>query len=408
MGALDNIQVVEVARGLAGPFCGQFLAEAGARVIKVEPLSGDYARGWGPPFVGPDSAVFASLNQGKESIALNLAIGEGQEVLRRLALLADVIVENLLPDEVAVPIIDYQELSEVHPELVYCSIRDFSEEGPLNNMPGSELVYQGMADYLNSLGRVGEPPIRVGADIAELGTGIFSYVGILAALYHRMATGEGQRVRVDKPATLMLMRNVIWAALSNPDDWYGVHCENYFYPPEHGVQTGERPIYFMMRRGDEDLFDRLTIQLGMEWVAGDPRFADGGREAMGVGRYAPEVKEIWEAAFKDMTDDQVLQLVREHGGEGMPFMDYPSLAQHPQIKALGIFQEAGSEGPAAGSDQPSIKTVGVPWDFSHTPRVILGRAPGLGEHTEEVLDMLGYTRGQVRTLREQGAIGPSL
>ena len=171
MGALDHYQVLEVTRGLAGPFCGQFLAEAGARVTKVEPLSGDYARGWGPPFVGEDSAVFTSLNRGEESIALDLATTEGQDVLSRLAQLADIIVEDLPPaSEEATPMLDYRELRRSHPELVYCSIRDFSEEGPIKDMPGAELVYQGMADYLNSLGRLGEPPIRVGADLAELGT----------------------------------------------------------------------------------------------------------------------------------------------------------------------------------------------------------------------------------------------
>ena len=250
MGALDHHQVLEVARGLAGPFCGQFLAEAGARVIKVEPLAGDYARGWGPPFVGEDGAVFTSLNRGKESIALDLATTEGQDVLRSLARLADVIVEDLPPasGEVA-PLLDYRELSGSHPELVYCSIRDFSEDGPLRDMPGAELVYQGMADYLNSLGRLGEPPIRVGADLAELGTGMFAFLGCLAALYHGAVTGQGQRVRVDKPATLMLMRNIIWAALSDPDEWFGIHCENYFYPPEHGTRTGGKAHLFHAATG---------------------------------------------------------------------------------------------------------------------------------------------------------------
>ena len=398
MGALDSLQALEVARGLAGPFCGQFLAEAGARVIKVEPLYGDYAREWGGPFVGQSSAAFTSVNRGKESIALDLVTEGGKEVLRRLAQTSDIIVENLLPDEIAVPVIDYGELSRDHPDLVYCAIRDFSEEGALKDMPGSELVYQGLSDYLNSLGRLGEDPIRVGADIAEMGTGLFAYIGILAALYHRTATGEGQRVRVDKPATLMLMRNVIWAALSNPDAWYGVHCENYFYPPEHGVQAGERPIYFMLRRGSEELFDRLIIRLGIEWVATDPRFANGGREAMGVGRYAPEVKPIWEGAFEGHTTDEVLEIIREHGGEGLPFLDYPPLARHPQIEALGIFEDV--EYPDFGT----MKAVGVPWEFSNVPKPALGRAPLLGEHTDTVLDRLGYSREEIRTLREKGAI----
>ena len=154
----------------------------------------------------------------------------------------------------------------------------------------------------------------------------------------------------------------------------------------------------MLRRGDASLFDELVIRLGMEEVAADPRFANGGREAMGVGRYAAKVKGIWEEAFKDLTTDQVLELIREHGGEAMPFMDYPSMAEHPQIEALGIFQDV--EYPGHGV----VKAVGAPWDFPGAPTPSLGRAPRLGEHTREVLDLLGYTREQIRSLGEKGAI----
>ena len=398
MGALDNLLVLETAQGLAGPFCGQFMAEAGARVIKVEPVSGDHARGWGPPFVGDDSAVFTAVNRGKESITLDLESEEGQDVLYRLAGIAAVVVENPVPGETGGSI-GYQELGRSYPELVLCSISDFSEEGPLKDIPGAELVYQGMSDYFNSLGTLGEAPIRVGADIAELGTGLFAYIGVLAALYHRTAAGEGQQVHINKSQTLMLMRNVIWSAISNPDEWYGIHCENYFYPPEHGVSTAGDPIYFMMRSGGEDLFDRLIIRLGMERVASDPRFAEGGREAMGLGRYAAEVKGIWEEAFKHIDTDEVLSLIRDHGGEAAPYMDYPTLASHPQIEAMKVFQQV--EYPGHGT----VRAVGVPWEFSSGANAVLGRAPHLGEHTDAILSLLGYAPEHAQTLRMKGATG---
>ena len=399
MGALDNLLAVELAQGLAGPFCGQFIAEAGARVIKVEPLPGDCVRGWGPPFVGDDSAVFTSVNRGKESIALDLDSQDGQEVLNRLADVADVLVENPVPGETGTSGIGYQGLGRHHPELVLCSIKDFSEEGPLRDMPGAELVYQGMSDYFNSLGTIGEAPIRVGADIAELGTGLFAYIGVLAALYHRAATGEGQEINVNKAATLMQMRNVIWSAVSNPDEWYGIHCENYFYPPEHGIRTAGTPIYFMMRSGGEDLFDQLTIRLGMEWVAADPRFADGGREAIGLGRYAADVKGIWEEAFKELDTEEVLSLIREHGGEAISYMDYPSLASHPQIEAMKVFQQV--EYPGYGA----VRAVAVPWEFSSGANAVLGKAPCLGEHTDDVLTLLGYSADQILMLHSTGTVG---
>ena len=370
MGALDSLQALEVARGLAGPFCGQFLAEAGARVIKVEPLYGDYARGWGPPFVGQDSATFTSVNRGKESIALDLITEEGKEVLRRLAQTSDIIVENLLPDEIAVPVMDYDELSRDHPDLVYCAIRDFSEEGALKDMPGSELVYQGLSDYMNSLGRLGEDPIRVGADVAEMGTGLFAYIGILAALYHRNGDrrgpeGQGGQARhFDADAQrdlggIVQPRCVVRRALRE------------LFPTlrSHGVQAGERPIYFMLRRGSEELFDRLIIRLGIEWVATDPRFANGGREAMGVGRYAPEVKPIWEGAFEGHTTDEVLEIIREHGGEGLPFLDYPSLAQHPPDRGAGYLRGCGVS--RFWDDEGRRGAMGV----LQCPKAYLGKGP---------------------------------
>ena len=393
---LDGYQVVELAQGLAGPFCAQYLAEGGADVIKIEPLHGDRTRGWGPPYVGQYSAVFTAINRGKRSIALDLETVSGQEVLGRLLRQADILVEDLQPGEIEML---GDGLSREHPDLIHCSLRDFSQEGPFSGQPGAELVHQALSSYLNTLSQPGEPPVRMGADAAELSAGMYAYLGILGAIYARAANGGGDHVEVEKAGALMAMAGIVWAAVSGPDEWFGLHCDSSVYPREHGVRTKDRPIYFILRRGDESNFDQLAIRLGIEWVCADPRFADGGRQAVGVGRYASEVKDIWEEAFQELTAEEALQIIREYGGDGAPFMDYPSLLEHPQIQSMDLFSDV--EYPGHGA----VKAVNVPFTISHSSSPRLGPAPHLGQHAEEILSCLGYSAAQVKELRTSAAVG---
>lgn len=398
MVALRGCQVLEVAQGLAGPFCGQYLAEAGADVIKVEPLGGDRARGWGPPFQGEVSAVFLALNLGKRSLALDLGREEGREVLGRLLSLADVVVEDLRVEEAEAAGLQYERLSQANPALVYCAIRDFSPEGPYGGQPGSELVYQALTDYLNSLGEPGGPPVRVGADIGELTAGMYAFVGVLATWYRRLGTGLGDRVQLAKPGPMMFLRSLYFSIASQPDDWVGVHCEHITLPPEHGVRTGDWPIYFFSRQGDEARFRSLLARLGLEHLADDPRFANGGREAMGFGRYAAELKPLWEEALASYSAEEALALLREHGAEGAPILDYPALAAHPQIEAIGAFQE--SHHPAYGR----ARHVRAPWSIGEGEEVPLRPVPLLGEHTDEVLAWAGYSPREIARLRAAGVV----
>src|SRR3954471_6676111 len=209
-GALSGFTIVDLTQGLCGPFGSMRLGDAGAEVIKIEPLSGDSARGMGPPFIGNESAVYLSLNRNKKSLALDLQKPEGQDIVRRLGAQADVFLEDLGPGEAEKLGLGYEDLQKLNPKLVYCSISAFGEAGPLRDLPGAELVIQAMADYTNSLGRIGEPPVRLGTDVASLNPGIFASQAVTAALFHRVRTGEGQRVAVSMLGTLLHMRGIMW------------------------------------------------------------------------------------------------------------------------------------------------------------------------------------------------------
>ncbi|MGE0825977.1 MAG: CaiB/BaiF CoA transferase family protein [Candidatus Binatia bacterium] len=398
-GALAGFTIVDVTQGLCGPFGSMRLGDAGATVIKIEPLTGDSSRTMGPPFVGEESAVFLSLNRNKKSVTLDIHTAEGQDLVRRLVAQADVFLEDLGPGEAEKLGLGYADLQKLNPKLVCCAISAFGEEGPLRNLPGAELVIQAMADYTNSLGRIGEPPVRLGTDVASVNTGIFASQAITAALFHRLRKGEGQRVSVSMLGTLLHMRGIMWTAMSDPDDWYGFHLDHYTKPPDQGYKTKDGRVYFGLRRGDSEDWDRLLITLGMVEQLNDPRFADFGRQATSIGRYAPEVKPIWEEAFKEMTNEEVIKLIHSFNGDAVSFLDYPALMTHPQVQELKMIQEV--DHPTAGT----FKTIGPVWRFADTPAQIQSPPPTLGQHTEEVLTNLGLTREEIEKLREVGVIG---
>jgi formyl-CoA transferase len=382
-GNLDGFRVIDFTQGLCGPFCSMQLGDGGAEVIKIEPPAGDFARRMGPPFVGEESAVFLSLNRNKKSVVLDLETAYGRQAAVQLARSAEVLVQDFGPDGAERIGLGYAQLREANPKLIYCSITPFGEDGPLRHATASELVVQAMAEYTASLGRIGEKPVRVGADVASLNTGIFAAQAILAALFHRLRTGEGQRVAVSEFGSLLHLRGIMWHSLSDPDDWYGFHLDHYTAPPDYGYQAKDGSLYFILRRANSEDWDRLILELGMEHVLADPRFDDYGRAATSIGRYAAEVKPIWEKAFQNRPRDEIISLVHSIGGDAVPFMDYPVLLAHPQVSALGAIAEI--DHPTAGK----FTTVRPVARFSETPESIRLPPPKLGQHTKEVLHAAG-------------------
>jgi crotonobetainyl-CoA:carnitine CoA-transferase CaiB-like acyl-CoA transferase len=231
-----------------------------------------------------------------------------------------------------------------------------------------------------------------------MNAGIFATQATLAALFHRERTGEGQRVAVSQFGALLHMRGIMWHSMTDPDDWYGFHLDHYTKPPDYGYQARNGPLYFILRRGSSEDWDRLVLELGMAQVLSDPRFGDFGRSATSIGRYATEVKPIWEAAFKDRTREEIIDLVKSVGGDAVPIMDYPSLLAHPQVDALGAIVE--SDHPTVGS----FKTIRPVACLSETPDAITSPPPTLGQHTAEVLRTLGMDDAEIERLRMAGVI----
>jgi crotonobetainyl-CoA:carnitine CoA-transferase CaiB-like acyl-CoA transferase len=266
----------------------------------------------------------------------------------------------------------------LNPNTIYCSFSAFGERGPLTGKPGAELVIQAAAEFSASLGEIGDPPERIGSDTANIDTAVHGYQAVLAALFHRLATGEAQKVAVSMFGVLLNMRGLMWAGISNPDEWQGSHCDSYGKPRDFGWRTKDGAIYFRLHRGSEEDYVHLLSALGLLDALDDHRFANGGRDAVATGRYAAEVKPIWERGFASFTTAEAIELVRAHGGEAVPVNDYPALFAHPQFAALDLIHELPSDG------GPATKLLKVPWRLSHGQRPPQRPAPALGEDTHLV------------------------
>lgn len=390
-GPLEGYRVVEIAEGVAGPYCAMELGDAGADVIKIEPLGGDRARGWGPPVQGDDSAVFLSLNRNKRGIALDLASADGVDVARRLLERADVAVVdvNRLPD----PLLAYEAVGEANPQLVYCALSGYGARGPWADRPSGELPAQMASEATSSLGRIGEPPVRIGTDLGSMHAAIYSVQAVCAALLARDRIGAGQRIDVSLFGSLVTMRSTLWVALSNPDEWWGFHLDSYVKPPDHGYRCRDRAIYFSLARMDPEKLDALLRDLKMEWVKDDPQFPLLATDtAGGTGRYAHVVRPLWERAFAQLDADEVMAIVERHGGLCFPANDYQMLVNEPQVQHMGFVRTV--EQPGVGE----MPVIAPPWRFADTPAELRLPAPRLGEHTAAILAELGYTPSAVARL----------
>ncbi len=383
MGALDGFRLVDLTEGLCGPHASMRLGDAGVDVIKVEPPGGDCARGMGPPFVEGESAVFLALNRNKRSIVADLTTDEGRQLVRRLVEGADAVLEDLGPGRADALGLGHEALSSTNPGLVTCSITAWGEQGPMRDLPGAEAVVQAFAEYTRSLGRIGEPPVRFGADVANLNTAVFASQALTAALFHRLRTGLGQRVSVSMLRVLLHMRGIMWAARSNPDGWWGFHLDHYTNPPEHGYEAADGRLFFGLRRASSEDFDRLMIELGLVDHVTDERFGNQGRSAAPLGRYVEEARPVWESAFEQRSVDELRQLIQEAGGDAVPVNDYPSLVAHPQLEAIEAV--TSFEHPTAGT----VRTIRPVARHEATPAAITRPPPLLDQHRDEILAELG-------------------
>ena len=355
-GPLEGVTVVDMTQGICGPYASLLLADAGARVIKVEPPEGDYARHFSPPLNGV-SAVFFHLNRNKEGLRLDIHKERDKQRLLELLKSADVLIEESGQRRMKRLGLSYQDLESVNPGLIHCSISPHGTKGPLRDQPASELTLQAMSDFLNTLGVAGEEPVRMGPDMASAGTSLFAVHGILGALYHKWRTGEGQRIDVSMLATMVHQRGITWTSMVDPDEWAGFYCEGYVKPPDYGYKTADQPVTLMGPR-DPDIFRELVKTLGLEQYLEHPLFQNPPSDVLGKegrGDTHVQTQPIWEEVFKTWTSKDLLELFHKLGSHGGQVNTFKELFAHPQMAALDMVREI--EDPSIGK----VMCVISPW-----------------------------------------------
>ncbi len=402
MQPLNGIRVLDMTRALAGPYCAMMLGDLGADVIKIErPGRGDDSRGWGPPFVGQpygpypgESAYFIAANRNKRSVTVNLKSSAGQEIVRRLAGISDVLLENFVTGTLDGLGLGYDDLHALHPGLVYCSISGYGRTGPHADRPGYDFIIQAEGGLMGLIGPQDGPPYRIGIPIVDINTGMFAATAILAALRARDQTGQGQWVDVSlMDASVALLTNVASNYLVGGVEPRRMGNAHPNITPYESFRARDR--WFAMAAANQKQWAKLCAAIDRPDLAEDPRFATN------VERLAhrEELREILDQVFATRPAAEWLALLHEAGLPCGPINTVPDVFDHPQAKARRLAME--TDHPTAGP----VRVTGFPYKLSGTPAAIRRPPPLLGQHTTQVLtDLLGYAAEEVDDLREQGAI----
>lgn len=406
MGALTGYRVLDLSRVLAGPWCGQTLADLGAEVIKVErPGVGDDTRGWGPPWMKGQSdeltseaSYYQSTNRGKLSVALNLASPQGQELVRALATDCDVLIENYKAGSLAKYGLDYASLSELNPRLVYCSVTGFGQTGPRAAEPGYDFIVQGIGGLMSITGErddlPGGGPQKVGVAFSDLMTGLYSTVAIQAALLSREKTGVGQHIDMallDVQVATLCNQSQNYLASGKPPGRYGNAHANIV--PYQVFRASDQD--FIIACGNDSQFVVLCDAIGLTHLPADPRFT---RNADRVANR----EAIIELLSRHFLEARAQEWIDRIHPRGVPIGAINSIAQaldEPQVKARNMLVTIPH--PLKGD----FVTVGSPIKMSGTPVEYLRPAPMLGEHTDEVLKrQLGLDDERLAQLKASGVI----
>ncbi|HFQ94848.1 MAG TPA: CoA transferase [Anaerolineae bacterium] len=400
-GLLNGIRIIDLTRVLAGPYCTMMLGDLGADVIKIEaPGRGDDTRHWGPPFTETadgergESAYFLCANRNKRSLTLNLKTEQGMAILKDLIRQGDVLVENFRAGTLERWGLDYETLQELRPGLIYCTITGYGYTGPYKNRPGYDAMVQAMGGFMSVTGPADGEPTRAGVAIADLATGMFASSAILAALFARERTGEGQRIDMallDSQVALMsyVASNYLVSG-EIPQRLGNAHPNIVPYQP-----FPARDQMFAFACGNDGQWQKFCAAVNHpEWAA-DPRFATNTDRLA----HREELVAMLSNLFRSRDAADWLALCDEIGIPAAPINDMAQVFANEQVQARHTRLDAPH--PTA----VSVPLVNSPLKIPTNPTDVRYPPPLLGQHTAEILqEMLGLEAAEVERLREEGVV----
>jgi CoA:oxalate CoA-transferase len=330
-GPLSGITVVDLSRILAGPYCTMLMAEMGARVIKVEPpKTGDDARAYGP-FVKHHSAYFASINRGKESIALDLKADADKRIFEKLLEKADVLVENFRPGTMEKLGYGWETLHARYPQLIYAAASGFGHTGPNSRDPAYDMVVQGMGGVMSITGNEGQPPARVGLSIGDLGAGLYTAIAVNAALVHRLKTGESTKVDVAMfDCQLALLENAIMRYTVEKEIPGPLGARHPTITPFQAFATADGAI--IIAAGNDGLFIKMCEALGRPEMAADPGYKTNALRQKHHKKLEHEI----ESVLKSRSTAHWIEVVSKGGVPCGPINNVAQAIEHPQVAARNM------------------------------------------------------------------------
>ena len=401
---LAGLRVFDLTRILAGPTCTQLLGDLGAEVVKIErPGQGDDTRKWGPPYVqdkdGDDtetSAYYLSSNRNKRSVTLDIASAEGQRLARQLIQESDVVVENFKAGGLKKYGLSYDDVKEIAPHIIFCSITGFGQTGPYASRAGYDYLAQGMGGIMSLTGEPDGEPMKVGIGIADIMCGMYASSAILAALHHRHQTGEGQHIDL--------------ALLDTQVSWLTYEGLNYLTSGELPKRRGnEHPNivpyktmpaadgYFILAVGNDSQFAKFCAEAGRPELAEDPRFTTNAERVRNRAALYP----ILDAITAERPLEDWVDALNARGVPSGPVNTLDRVFADPQIQHRNMQIQMDYPEAARGK----VDLIGNPIGFSRTPVSYRQPPPKMGAHTEAVLqEALGLDEAEIKRLRDQGVI----
>ena len=391
---LEGVSILDLSRALAGPYCTMMLADMGAEVIKIElPGKGDDSRAWGPPFVKGESAYFMSVNRNKKSLTLNLKKEKSREIIHKLIKQSDVIIENFRPGTMEKLGLTYNEVKETNPEIIYCSISAFGQDGPYKVLPGMDQVLQGMGGLMSITGEPGGHPIKVGVAVADIAGGMFAAFAIMIALFNKEKTGKGQKIDISlldcQVAWLTYQAGSFFASGEIPKPLGSGHP---VIVPYQAFKA--RNAYINIAVGNDQLWQKFCEAVGLENIKDDVKFSTNAKRV----ENRDEIVKIIANLITTKNGEEWLKILTDAGVPCGPINNLYDIFNDPQVLYRQMVHEVTH--PKAGE----IKLIGIPIKLSDTPGEILTAPPVLGQHNKELLIELGYSDKNIDKMQEDGVI----
>jgi crotonobetainyl-CoA:carnitine CoA-transferase CaiB-like acyl-CoA transferase len=394
-GPLAGVRVLDASRVLAGPFCGQLLGDLGAEVIKIEhPQNGDETRNWGPPFHDALSAYYLSCNRNKRAITVDLAKVDGLKIFEKLVARSDVLLENFRTASAERLGISAEKLLQINPRLVICSISGFGHTGPMSHLPGYDFAIQALSGLMSITGPVEGPPFKAGVAVADILTGLYAGVGVLACLQARERSGHGYVIDLALlDCAVAAQVNVVQAYLASgqtPARQGNAHLQ---IVPYQLFATADS--WLVLAVGNDAQWRRFCAAAGLSELGRDARFSTNELRVQNRSILVP----LLEQNFKSRTTQAWLEMLWSADVPHAPVWSYADLFAHPQAAARGLrMQVRNPQG-------QSVDLVGTPFHIDGATLPPPSAPPTMGQHTVEVLrEVLGMDSDHLAALRRDGVI----